>query len=806
MPNFKKCIFVEDLLAVTFLSCLGVVFVLVPPFNETFLRIPIALSLFFFVPGYTFIAALFPGNKEISGIERFTLSVGFSLVLTVFDGFLISLLPWRYRPAPIVVSILGMTVFFCIIAFFTRKHLDESEQFSFSVKEFIRSIQSDDLAETDETDEAVEVSSDSTETRRFHRSRSKVKAKGLKHKPGPKVGQIPLPPEIEKALVIALVGSIIIASGMLAYAKITREKETFSMLYLLGPDGKAEGYPSESFINIPITVTVGIDNHELQDVNYILQMKIDGGVIEELNIPLKEGGSWQKDLTYTRYELKNSRSKLEFALFKDEISYFPYRTVHLYIQNNNSFTHLGDDYGDISKLPKIKNGDMDFASGWAFTSNTENITGSYVNDSGLNSSAAYRMVNSYEGLLPMYTVEYGELSQRLECEEETLAVISASVKDNFSSKSQAQGDSQFKQIAVDGKVFWEDSVSGDEGWQRIEVPVSLKAGKNNLTLRLLQRGSSELVPLEVLWDNISLKPIRELSPYLEEGSLVENIPPVSKVLELQPYSSKESFTVRWNGTDEGSGIAYYSISYSVDGTTWKPWIEKTNLTSSIFSGVNNRTYYFRSKAVDKAGNVEPEHETPDTMTAVYTELPKIELDITPNPCKGSAWFTVTSSVSLEDQFCLVGLENMDPEVVKMTSSDGLIWRGSYVARHNGIYYVEAVCTDVFGTTTSTFDELLVENSLANFEIEVNPEIIDRGTIEIKVTPSTALKRQPYVSISANEDIDVTYLTYSEDGEYIYTAKITRAIDEGTHKVSVTGYTLDSEKLEGSSSFVVEHAD
>jgi len=128
MPHLKKCVFVDD-----FLSCLGAIFVLVPPFNETFLRIPVALSLFFFVPGYAFISALFPGNKEISGIERFTLSVGFSLVLTVFDGFLISLLPWGYRPAPIVISILGITTFFSILAIFTRKLKDESEQFSFSL-------------------------------------------------------------------------------------------------------------------------------------------------------------------------------------------------------------------------------------------------------------------------------------------------------------------------------------------------------------------------------------------------------------------------------------------------------------------------------------------------------------------------------------------------------------------------------------------------------------------------------------------------------------------------------------------------
>ncbi|MFY1113388.1 MAG: DUF1616 domain-containing protein, partial [Methanosarcinaceae archaeon] len=793
MPNFKKCIFVEDLLAVTIFSCLGVLFVLIPPFNETFLRIPIALSLFFFIPGYAFIAALFPGNEEISGIERFTLSVGFSLVLTVFDGFFISLLPWGYRPAPIVVSILGMTVFFSIIAIFTRKLRDEDKQFSFSIKEFIEQIRSEDIGEYDESSEETSVPA---ESRRFHRSKSKVKAKGLKAqstdtksnsnsksnsksnstsnsnlKATNKTREMPLPPEIEKALVIALIGSIIIASGMLVYAKMTREKETFTALYLLGPEGKAEGYPSESFIDIPLTVTVGIDNHELQEVNYILQMKVDGQLIEELNVPVEDGGTWQENLTYTRQKLKNDRSKLEFALFKEEVGYFPYRSVHLYLQNNNSLTHLGDKYGDVARLPVIVNGEMESFAGWNFVSSTEFINGSYVNSSGVDSSFAYRIVNSYSGNFSEFTQHSGSLSQSIDCQENTMAVVSVFVKDNFSSKSDEVGNTQFKQIVLDNEVLWEDGISGDEGWQHIEVPVSLKEGTNILTLRLMQIGNSELVPVEVLWDSVSLKSVEELSPYTEGEYLVESIPPVSKVLELQPYTNNETFKVEWNGTDEGSGIAGYNISYSVDGASWESWISKTTVNSAIFTGKPDKTYYFRSKAVDRAGNWEEEHTEPDTKTAVYSGLPEITLDITPNPCKDGAWFTVTSSAPLKEQFCLVTIENWDPEFVEMASSDSLVWRGRYVVDHGDILYVEAVCMDMFSNSVSVFDELLVDNSLSDFEIEISPKTIDKGELEIRVTPSTALKSKPYVSISANEDIDVVYLTYSEDGEYIYTAKI-----------------------------------
>lgn len=801
MPLLKKCVFVEDLLAVTFLSCLGVLFVVVPPFNETFLRVPLALSLFFFVPGYAFIAALFPGKKEISGIERFTLSVGFSIVLTVFAGFLISLLPWGYRPAPIVVSVLGMTTFFSILAILTRKLRDESEQFSFSLKEFIRSIQSDDIAEdSQEPDKAPAP----LEKRRFHRSRSKVKAQGLKFEPEISDKKPSRSPEIEKALIIALIGSIIISTGMLAYAKMTYEEEKFTMLYLLGPGGKAEGYPNESLIDVPLSVTVGIENHELQNVDYILQMRIDGNVIKESNISVKDGGIWRENMTYTRHQLKNGKSKLEFALFKENITYTPYRSVHLYIENNNLLTHLDEQkYADLSTLPAIQNGEMESTAGWAFTSNSGEITGSYENGLGLNSSSAYRISNSYNGSLLDLPGQFGEISQSIECENDTMAVISAFVKDDFNLTSQG-ADSQFKYVTVNGETVWSDSISETEGWQHLEAPISLKAGMNNLTFGLRQI-PGEVQPVEVLWDSISLKSLADISSYVSENGTVEAVLPVSNVSKLPAFTNTTNFTVYWDGTDEGSGIAYYSIDFSTDGITWKTWIPKTSDNSSVFTAKDNQTYYFRSKAVDKAGNEEANHTEPDTQTQVYTGTPKVMLDISPNPCKSATNFTVTYPTPLQSAVCLVTRDGFESESTELTSSDGVYWTGNYVVSAGDHFYVEAICTDIFGNTVSAFDELFVDHSISNFTIELTPKTIDKGDLEINVTPSTILKSKPSVSVSGTPAVNVTYLTYS-DGSYYYIARIKSELKEGEHKVSVNGYDLESNQMTGNTTFIVDHSD
>ncbi len=75
--------------------------------------------------------------------------------------------------------------------------------------------------------------------------------------------------------------------------------------------------------------------------------------------------------------------------------------------------------------------------------------------------------------------------------------------------------------------------------------------------------------------------------------------------------------------------------------------------------------------------------------------------------------------------------------------------------------MEAICTDFYGNTKSIMSEIVVDNSLPDFEIEINPKTIDVGNLEIKVTSSIALKIEPSVSISANEDVEVTYLGYSD---------------------------------------------
>ena len=75
------------------------------------------------LPGYTFIKALFPAEppiktseKTLDTIERVALSLGMSLALVPIVGLLLNYTPWGIRLTPIVLSLLALTVVFATAA------------------------------------------------------------------------------------------------------------------------------------------------------------------------------------------------------------------------------------------------------------------------------------------------------------------------------------------------------------------------------------------------------------------------------------------------------------------------------------------------------------------------------------------------------------------------------------------------------------------------------------------------------------------------------------------------------------------
>ena len=106
--------------------------------------------------------------------------------------------------------------------------------------------------------------------------------------------------------------------------------ERFTEFYILGPSGRAEGYPTDLKIGESGTVIIGVVNHEYEEVSYRIVIVFGNETIGAIDgIRLKHEELWQQNYTFTP-EKTGERMKLEFLLYKEDVEE-PYRTLHLWV-------------------------------------------------------------------------------------------------------------------------------------------------------------------------------------------------------------------------------------------------------------------------------------------------------------------------------------------------------------------------------------------------------------------------------------------------------------------------------------------
>jgi uncharacterized membrane protein len=271
---------------------------------DTPLRVVLGLPFLLFFPGYVTVLALFPSKDDLEPIERIALSFGLSIAIAPLIGFGLNYTPFGIRLEPILACLSAFNIAVAIIGLWRRGKVD-APYLPFDVKKVYKDAMGSFQAE-----------------------------KGM-----------------DRALTIILVISIVASVVALVYViAVPRQGESFTELYLLGPGGKAEGYPNNLTIDQPGTVIIGLANHEHHTVTYYIELWLVNATFTDNetqvntmyyfdtlsvtldHVPVDLEGNWtsQWEQTYTFSFNVTGQYKLWFLLYQDQVPPTPTDLVKMH--------------------------------------------------------------------------------------------------------------------------------------------------------------------------------------------------------------------------------------------------------------------------------------------------------------------------------------------------------------------------------------------------------------------------------------------------------------------------------------------
>jgi uncharacterized membrane protein len=136
---------------------------------------------------------------------------------------------------------------------------------------------------------------------------------------------------VDRILTIILILSIAASIIMLIYVIATpKQGEKFTEFYILGDNGKAQGYPTELEAGKTSSVIVGITNQEYVLTNYTLNISLENETLNTMQVQLMHNSTWEEKVLFTP-EKTGDNLKLEFLLYKEDNITAPYRDLHLWV-------------------------------------------------------------------------------------------------------------------------------------------------------------------------------------------------------------------------------------------------------------------------------------------------------------------------------------------------------------------------------------------------------------------------------------------------------------------------------------------
>ena len=103
--------------------------------------------------------------------------------------------------------------------------------------------------------------------------------------------------------------------GIIVLSILPQPGSRFTEFYLLGDQGRAASYPSSIAAGQPVSVTIGIINHEGKSAIYEIRIVAEGAIIKAVQAgTLKDGQKWENKTDFTM-DKPGARQKVEFYLY-----------------------------------------------------------------------------------------------------------------------------------------------------------------------------------------------------------------------------------------------------------------------------------------------------------------------------------------------------------------------------------------------------------------------------------------------------------------------------------------------------------
>ena len=276
--SLRSPIFRDLWLLFLFGLCMPLLIVLPVPL----LRVPLGIFAVLFVPGYAITTALFARNSDIDATTRTALSIGVSAGILPFVALILDVLPWGIQLWPMVIALMSIVLVATSIGLFRRLRLPATD--------------------------AHTVILDLHPLQWWRTQRLGIK--------------------------LLLSGGILFFCSVIAYGVVVLAlpdpESRLTEFYILGASSQAQDYPRETVVGQPMTVTLGITNHEGEAHQYHVEIHSGIQIVAQTNtISLADGATHQQSVQYILPTVGDNQ-RIDILLYISPNGQ-PYRNVQLYV-------------------------------------------------------------------------------------------------------------------------------------------------------------------------------------------------------------------------------------------------------------------------------------------------------------------------------------------------------------------------------------------------------------------------------------------------------------------------------------------